>query len=82
LCAKAIGKSISAENLFEIIVIAYEYSCEHLKKTVFGFLSANNQKRYFAELTMSKKWEEFALENEELANEIVSGIYSKMGIEF
>jgi hypothetical protein len=77
LCIESISKSISAENLFEIIVLAYEYDCEHLKNAVSAFLSANSEKGYFIKLNMSKEWNEFALENHELASEILSGIYSR-----
>jgi hypothetical protein len=77
-----IGKFINAKNFFEIVVIAYEYNLEKLKNAVSAFLLANREKSYFINLTTSKKWKEFAIENDELANNILIGVYGKMGVKF
>jgi hypothetical protein len=82
LCAEAIGKSLSEEKLFEIVVMAYEYNLEKLKDAVSSFLLANCEKGYFINLIISKKWKEFAIENDELTNNILIGVYGKMGVKF
>jgi hypothetical protein len=82
LCAEAIGPWLEAENLFEVIVLAYEYNCEHLKKAVYDFLLANRSKRYFTNLTKTDVWINFVYENRVLAKEILTGVYEMMGVKF
>jgi hypothetical protein len=82
LCAEAIGKFLSEEKLFEIVVMAYEYNSEKLKNAVSSFLLANREKGYFINLTTSKKWLDFMVENQKLANDILIGVYGKMGAKF
>jgi hypothetical protein len=77
----AIGKSINAENLFEKVVLAYKYDCEHLKDEISTFLLANSEERYFTNLTMSNEWIDLKEKDSELANQIESDVKSKMGIK-
>jgi hypothetical protein len=51
-----------SENLFEVVVLLYMYSCDHLKQSVL----ANRGKNYFIKLIASKEWLKFAVENYEL----------------
>jgi hypothetical protein len=81
LCTDAIGKSVSSEKLFEILILAYEYDCEQLKNAVSFFLLANREQGYFTSLTKTREWQDFAVENRQLANDILTGIYDQMGIK-
>lgn len=79
LCAQAIGKSLSADSLFEVVVLAYRYSCDYLKQNILDFLSANREKGYFTKLTASNEWFDFTVKNRELAHEIMTDVNRKMG---
>jgi hypothetical protein len=74
LCAEAIGKTLNQENLFELIILAYKYNCDKLKKSVSDFLLANSTKGYFKQLIATQEWKEFAVEHSELAKEILAGV--------
>jgi hypothetical protein len=82
LCAVAIAKLLNPENLFDVVVLAYRYSCEELKESVMHFLSANPNKGYFSNLTTKSEWFNFAAENDVLANEMLVDVYSRLDIKF
>jgi hypothetical protein len=73
---------LTSENFFEILVLAYGYNFEQLKKAITKFLSTNRTKGHFTSLTMTKEWQDFVVENRELANEIMESIYSKMNTKY
>jgi hypothetical protein len=73
---------VNSENLFEVLVLAYEYDCEHLKQAVSGFLLDNLGKGYLINLMTTTKWLNFMNENYELANEIMTDVYDMMGAKF
>jgi hypothetical protein len=50
---------LSAENLFEIVVLAYKYGCEQLKNIVRSFLSTNSDNGYFTNLIKRNQWVNF-----------------------
>lgn len=77
-----IEKSISAEKLFEVVVIAYEYDRGELKGAVYKFLSANRDKRYFTNLTHTREWFIFAVEKFDLVKKILDNISVKMGTDY
>jgi hypothetical protein len=79
LCAEAIRKSFDFKNLFEVLVLAYEYDSEHLKETIRSFLLDNREQGCFTSLTMTTKWINFVGKNQQLANEILAGVYGTMG---
>lgn len=75
------GKSLNQEKLLEILVLAYTYDCEKLKKAVRTFLFANPEARYFVNLTLSKEWIDFMISNREMASEIVKDVFMKINFK-
>jgi hypothetical protein len=77
LCTDFIGKSLNAKNLLEIVVLAYQYNSEELKKSVAKFLEVNSNECYLKKLIKTDEWWKSMMEHRELANKIVDGIIDK-----
>jgi len=75
-CSESIGESLSATNIFDFIVLAYQHNCEKLKQQVWKYVSANNSE--ISNLMASSKWFHFTVTNEQLAQEIMKDMFNKV----
>jgi hypothetical protein len=74
--------TLNKEKLFDVILLAYMYKCDPLKRAVSKFLDKSSYSGYFTEIITSGKWIDFSSENKELAGEIITDIFEKMKIRF
>jgi len=80
-CAKFIGASLSKENFFNRIVLAFKHNSDELKKHVLDFLLKSND-RIFISLLASEEWLQFGASNMKMAKEIIETVTKELKIVY
>jgi len=77
LCVTSMSKSVTKDNLFDRLVLAFEYKNDSLKTHILDFISKGNNGA-FKTMVASDQWFEFAVHNKELAKEILDVVFKKL----
>lgn len=75
-CAMSLMKTLTTDNLFDRLKLAFMHENEILKIAVLNFISSNDEK-VFVKLVTSSQWFQFASKNEQLAKEITEAVFKK-----
>jgi hypothetical protein len=73
-------KSLSQNNLFDRLVMAFLYNSDILQAAVLDFIAASKN-GVFTSIMYSDDWIEFVGQNKELAKQITKAVFDKLNIK-
>jgi hypothetical protein len=74
---ESLVKSLSQDNLFDRLVLAFMYNSDILQAAVLDLIAASKE-GVFTSIMASSKWFHFTVTNEELAKQIIKAVYDKL----
>lgn len=76
-CIGMISLDINRENSFHVLTMVFKYNFIDLKKRVLDYVSDDRSDGNFKQIMKTKDWKEFALQHEDLADEILENVLGR-----
>lgn len=76
-CIGIISQDINRENSFQVLTMVFKHNLIDLKKRVLDYVSDDQSDGNFKQIMKTKDWKEFALQHEDLANDILENVFGR-----